>query len=61
MNIKNLKTVIISGMVITLLASFSTLAPGQAETKIRIHTTKGDILVKLYNETPLQGIISLNW
>src|SRR5580704_12373755 len=53
MNIKNLKTVIISGMIITSLASCSTLAPAQAETKIRIHTTKGDILVKLYNETPL--------
>jgi peptidylprolyl isomerase len=53
MDIKNLKTVIISGILITSLTSFSTLAPGQAETKVRIHTTKGDIVVKLYNETPL--------
>ncbi len=52
MNIKNLKTVINSGIVLIALTTFSTLANAQAETKVRIHTTMGDILVKLYNETP---------
>src|ERR1700728_4617317 len=52
MKIKNLKTVIISGIVLISLTSSKTLEPGQGETKIRIHTTKGDMVVKLYNETP---------
>jgi peptidylprolyl isomerase len=53
MKIKNLKTVIISGIVLISLTSSKSLEPGQSETKIRIHTTKGDMVVKLYNETPL--------
>ncbi len=53
MNIKNLKTVIISGIVVTSLTSLKNLEPAQQETKVKIQTTKGTIVVKLYNETPL--------
>ncbi len=52
MKIKNLKTVIISGIVLISLTAAKTLEPGQVETKIRIHTNKGDMVVELYNETP---------
>jgi peptidylprolyl isomerase len=52
MMIKNLKTVIISGVVLISLTSSKMLEPGEKETKIRIHTTKGDMVVELYNETP---------
>ncbi|HTB31149.1 MAG TPA: peptidylprolyl isomerase [Bacteroidia bacterium] len=52
MDIKNLKTVLISGIVLISLTSSTILEPGQKETKIRIHTTKGDMVVKLYDETP---------
>lgn len=52
MKIKNIKSLLISGIVLISLTSFKTLEPGQTETKIRIHTTKGDMVVKLYNETP---------
>ena len=31
------------------------------ETKVLIKTTVGDITIKLYNETPSTGTISLNW
>lgn len=53
MIVKNLKTAIISGIVLISLTSAISLKPGQKETKVRIHTTKGDIVVELYNETPL--------
>jgi len=49
---KNLKMALISGIVLISLTSLKTLEPGQEETKVLIHTTKGDIEVKLYNETP---------
>jgi peptidylprolyl isomerase len=53
MKIKNLKTAIISSIVLISLTSATTLEPGAKMTKIRIHTTKGDMVVELYNETPL--------
>lgn len=52
MRIKNLRTAIISGIVLLSLTSASTVFPGEGETKVLIHTTKGDILVELYDETP---------
>lgn len=52
MKVKNLKTVIISGTILLLLTSATILKPGDKETKVRIHTTKGDMVVELYNETP---------
>ena len=52
MKIKNLKTVIISGIVLISLTSANTLKPGDKVTKVLIHTTKGDMVVELYNETP---------
>jgi peptidylprolyl isomerase len=52
MNIKNLKTGIISGIVLVSLTLSMALKSGDDEIKIRIQTTKGDIVVKLYNETP---------
>ena len=52
MDIKKLKTAIISGIVLISLTSTIALKPEQDEVKVRIQTTKGDIVVKLYNETP---------
>lgn len=52
MKIKNLKTVAISGTILLLLTSATVTKPGDKETKVRIHTTKGDMVVELYNETP---------
>src|SRR5580698_5481477 len=52
MMVKNLKTTIISGVILVSLCSARGIAPGEKEIKIRIHTTKGDMLVELYNETP---------
>lgn len=52
MKTKNIKTAIISGLFLISLTSASKLEPGEQQTKVRIHTTKGDIVVKLYNETP---------
>lgn len=52
MAIKNLKTAIISGLVLISLTSANTFKPGEKETKVLIHTTKGDIVVELYDETP---------
>jgi peptidylprolyl isomerase len=54
MEVKNLKTAIIYGILLVSLTSATKLEPPkQKETKVLIHTTKGDIIVKLYNETPL--------
>ena len=52
MELKNLKTVIISGILLISLTSARTLNPEQKGTKVLIHTTKGDIVVELYDETP---------
>jgi peptidylprolyl isomerase len=52
MAIKNLKTALISGLVFISLTSANTFKPGEKETKVLIHTTKGDMVVVLYNETP---------
>ena len=53
MNTKSFKTAIISGIIVLSLTSAKTIEPVKKETKVLIHTTKGDIEVKLYNETPL--------
>jgi len=53
MELKKFKTAIISGILLISLTSAITLKPGDKVTKVRIHTTKGDMVVELYNETPL--------
>ncbi len=53
MKLKNFKSAVISGIVLISLTSAVALKPGDKETKVRIHTTKGDMVVELYNETPL--------
>jgi len=54
---KSLKLLIFSAVIIMVVNGCKTTKPStqnmNVETKVKIHTTKGDIVVKLYNETPL--------
>jgi len=57
MTIKNLKTLIYLVITIVFINGCKTTKPSSGnantETKVRIETTKGDMVVELYNETPL--------
>src|SRR5580693_7840089 len=52
MNTNYLKTLALLSVTLTLVSSANIYNNDDKEIKVRIHTTKGDILVKLYNETP---------
>jgi peptidylprolyl isomerase len=49
---KNLGILLIVGIITVGLTAAFMSKTGEKETKIKIHTTMGDMVVKLYNETP---------
>ena len=49
---KKLGILLILGVVIIGLTAAFVAKPGEKEVKVKIHTTMGDMIVKLYNETP---------
>ena len=52
MNRKNLLVAMFLGLTAMVIGATFAGHTGAKETKVKIHTTMGDIVVKLYNETP---------
>ena len=52
MNKKNLLTITVLAAIILVTATAFAGPSKEKEIKVKIHTTMGDIVVKLYNQTP---------